>query len=277
LAKIQRFFRQGSGWTGGGNVFIDRLERTWRVAATGFSFAVFFCGGALAAATLFPILGLLTAKHAERHMITRRAIHRLFRAYLSLLQGLKVLSVDFDGTQALRRIEGRVIVANHPTLLDVVILMALMPRVQCIVKHELWSSRYLGGVMRHAGYIRNDLEPDELLMACRKAMQDGSNLIIFPEGTRSRPDEPMRFQRGAANIALATGANIQTVFIKCFPLFLTKSDHWWRVPASTPRFSVTVGDVIDIGQVADGLSRALAARAVMSRVEAYYAGMLSHG
>jgi 1-acyl-sn-glycerol-3-phosphate acyltransferase len=258
-------------------VFIDRIERTWRALATGFSFAVFFGGGALAALTLFPVLGWLTARHAERHMIIRKAIHRLFRAYLSLLQGLHVVELDFNGTQSLGRIEGQVIVANHPTLLDVVLLMALTPKVQCIVKHQLWSSRYLGGVMRHAGYIRNDLEPEAFLLACRQSMQDGSNLIIFPEGTRSRPDEPMRFQRGAANIALATGANIQTVFIKCSPLFLTKSDRWWRVPPRVPRFSVTVGDVIDTGKVSEGLSRPLAARAVMTRLEAYYAGMLSHG
>jgi 1-acyl-sn-glycerol-3-phosphate acyltransferase len=258
-------------------VSIDRLERLWRALATGFSFAVFFGGGALAALTLFPTLGLLTAGHADQHLVTRRAIHRLFRAYLALLQWLRVLELEFNGTRSLGRLEGCVIVANHPTLLDVVLLMALTPRVQCIVKHQLWSSRYLGGVVRHAGYIRNDLEPDEFLRACRTSMQDGCNLIIFPEGTRSLPGEPMRFQRGAANIALATGANIQTVFIRCSPLFLTKSDRWWRVPPSRPRFSVTVGNVLEIGRLTAGLSRPLAARAVMNELETYYAGMLSNG
>jgi 1-acyl-sn-glycerol-3-phosphate acyltransferase len=256
---------------------LERLERTWRALATGFSFALLFVGGAVAALTLFPVLGWLTAGKMDQHTVTRRAIHRLFRAYLRVLQCLRVLELDLNGAQSLRRIEGRVIVANHPTLLDVVLLMALTPRVQCIVKHQLWSSRYLGGVMRHAGYIRNDLEPDEILCACRAAIAAGSNLIIFPQGTRSHPDDPMRFHRGAANIALATGAAIQTVFIRCTPLFLTKSDRWWRVPSRRPRFSVTTGDVIDIERSFGDLSRPIAARAVIDKLESYYTGMLAHG
>src|SRR6185369_1723900 len=194
----------------------------------------------------------------------------LFRIYLRLLQGLRVLDLELTGAEELGRIKGRVIVANHPTLLDVVLLIALAPRVQCIVKHQLWSSRYLGGVGRHAGYIRNDLEPDELLRQCRTALAECSNLIIFPQGTRSRPEATMRFHRGAANIALATGASIHAVFIKCTPLYLTKSDRWWRVPNSRPCFSVTSGDVIDMASMAEGRSRPLAARAVMARLETYY-------
>lgn len=256
---------------------LDHLERSWRAVATGFAFALLFGGGAVAALTLFPLLGWLSAGKTDRRTVTRQAIRRLFRAYLNLLQGMRVLDLDLGRAESLGRVEGRVIVANHPTLLDVVLLIALAPRVQCIVKHQLWSSRYLGGVMRHAGYIRNDLEPDELLLACRNAIAEGSNLIIFPQGTRSHPNDPMRFHRGAANIALATGAAIQTVFIECSPLFLTKSDRWWRVPSCRPRFSVTVGDVIDIAKLVDGLSRPIAARTVITKLETYYSGMLAHG
>lgn len=194
-----------------------------------------------------------------------------------MLKMLGVLEIDISGTNALRQIKGHVVVANHPTLLDVVILMALIPRVQCIVKHQLWTSRYLGGVVRHAGYIRNDLLPDELLSACAAAMREGANLIIFPEGTRSSPHEPFRFHRGVANIALLAGADIQTVAIKCAPLFLTKNDKWWRVPSRRPLFSVTVGDILSIRHIGEGLSRPLAARAVVRRLETYYAGILSGG
>jgi 1-acyl-sn-glycerol-3-phosphate acyltransferase len=253
------------------------IEKLWRMLATGFSFAVFFGGGALAAATLFPLLGCISSDPAVRHRRARSAIHRLFQGYLHLLKLLRVLELDITGSTVLTHVEGRVIVANHPTLLDVVLLMALIPRVQCIVKHQLWTSRYLGGVMRHAGYIRNDLGADELLFACKDAMQDGCNLIVFPEGTRTQPNQPVHFQRGFANIALLTGADIQTVAIKCNPLFLTKSDKWWRIPAHRPRFSVTTGDLLDIGKISEGLSRPLAARAVVRRLEAYYAGILSNG
>jgi len=258
-------------------VLIERIDRAWRVLATGFSFAVFFGGGALAALTLFPLLGLITADPAKRHERTRQVIRRLFQSYLHMLKLLGVLEIDISGTNALKHIKGHVVVANHLTLLDVVLLMALIPRVQCIVKHQLWTSRYLGGVVRHAGYIRNDLLPDELLSACKAAMREGANLIIFPQGTRSLPSEPFRFHRGVANIALLAGADIQTVAITCTPLFLAKSDKWWRVPSRRPLFSVTVGDIMSIRHISEGLPRPLAARAVVRRLETYYAGILSRG
>ena len=258
-------------------MLIDRIDKTWRALATGFSFAVFFGGGALAAATLFPLLGLLTPDPAKRHKRTRRAIRRLFQCYLGMLKLLRVLEIDLSGADALKQIEGHVVVANHPTLLDVVLLMALIPQVQCIVKHQLWNNRYLGGVVRHAGYIRNDLEPDALLSACQSAMREGANLIIFPQGTRSLPGEPFHFHRGVANIALLSGADIQTVAIRCTPLYLTKSDKWWRVPSRRPHFSVTVGDILSIRNIGEGLSRPLAARAVVKRLETYYTGILSSG
>jgi 1-acyl-sn-glycerol-3-phosphate acyltransferase len=258
-------------------VLTNRIGKAWRALATGFSFAVFFGGGALAALTIFPLLGLLTSDPSKRHRRTRQVIRRLFQSYLLMLKMLRVLEIDISGTNALRSIKGHVVVANHPTLLDVVLLMALIPRVQCIVKHQLWTSRYLGGVVRQAGFIRNDLLPDELLSACRTAMHEGANLIIFPQGTRSSPSEPFRFHRGVANIALQAGADIQTVAIKCVPLFLTKSDKWWRVPSCRPHFSVTVGDILSIRNITEGLSRPLAARAVVRRLETYYAGILSGG
>jgi 1-acyl-sn-glycerol-3-phosphate acyltransferase len=258
-------------------VLIERIGKTWRALATGFSFAVFFGGGALAALTLFPLLGLLTPDPEKRHRRTRQVIRRLFQCYLGMLKLLRVLEIDVSGTDALKRIEGHVVVANHPTLLDVVLLMALIPQVQCIVKHQLWNNRYLGGVVRHAGYIRNDLEPDALLSACQSAMREGANLIIFPQGTRSLPGEPFHFHRGVANIALLSGADIQTVAIRCTPLYLTKSDKWWRVPSRRPHFSVTVGDILSIRKISEGLSRPLAARAVVKRLETYYTGILSSG
>jgi 1-acyl-sn-glycerol-3-phosphate acyltransferase len=149
--------------------------------------------------------------------------------------------------------------------------------VQCIVKHELWQSRYLGGVVRQAGYIRNDLPPEELLEACRAAIAAGCNLMIFPEGTRTRPEEPVRFHRGFANIALLTGADIQTVSIRCNPMFLMKGQPWWQIPPTRPKFIIRIGTSLDIKEASRDIARPLAARAVVRGLEEYYAGMCSNG
>jgi 1-acyl-sn-glycerol-3-phosphate acyltransferase len=252
-------------------------ERAWRLPATGFAFAVFFLGGALAALTVFPMIGLLARDTPTRHDMTRGMIRRMFRVFIAMLRGLRILSVEVHGAKELGQVQGQLVVANHPTLLDVVLLMALVPRVQCIVKHELWQSPYLGGVMRQAGYIRNDLPSEALLEACRTAIAAGCNLMIFPEGTRSRPEEPVRFHRGFANIALLTGADIQTVSIRCNPMFLMKGQPWWQIPPTPPKFTVRIGTSLDIKEASRDIARPLAARAVVRGLEKYYAGMCLNG
>lgn len=253
------------------------LNRAWRLLTTGFSFATFFGGGAVVAFTVFPLIGALSATRSTRTGNTRYAIHRMFRVFVAMLEVFGILTVDRNGAEVLAELSGRLIIANHPTLLDVVLLMSLAPQVQCIVKHELWRSRYLGGVVRQAGYIRNDLEPEALIAACKEAMSDGSNLIIFPEGTRTRPGVPMHFHRGFANIALLSGAEIQTVAITCKPVFLTKGEAWWQVPSQPPRFRLTLGQRLDAKELLRYQSRPLAARALVRRLEAYYTGLLSNG
>jgi 1-acyl-sn-glycerol-3-phosphate acyltransferase len=250
------------------------LDRGWRLVATGFAFAVFFGGGGVAALTILPLAVLFTSAPVLRERRTRYLIHRIFNIYLGMIRALRVIAVTVEDARKFENIEGQLIIANHPTLLDVILLMALVPRVQCIVKHELWESRYLGGVVRRAGYIRNDTPPEQLLLACKQAIAAGSNLLIFPEGTRTRPGAPVRFHRGFANIALLTGTPIQTVSIRCDPVFLTKGEPWYQIPTHRPHFHVALGEHLDTQKLFQYERRPLAARQLVRRLEAYYAGLL---
>jgi 1-acyl-sn-glycerol-3-phosphate acyltransferase len=258
-------------------VLLNFLDRGWRLAGTGLAFALIFGGGAIGAITILPLIAALRLTGRGGSREAQHAIHWYFRFYIWLLQCLGVIAVEVQGQEKLAQLQGRLVVANHPTLLDVVLLMALMPRAQCIVKHELWNSRYLGGVVRVAGYIPNNLEPEALLQACRNSIDLGDNLIIFPEGTRTRPGERPHFQRGFANIALLTAAPIQLVTITCTPLTLTKGEPWWRIPPRRPHFLVQVGDNLDTEGLLQHQGRSLAARALVRHLETYYGERLATG
>jgi 1-acyl-sn-glycerol-3-phosphate acyltransferase len=258
-------------------VFIDRLNYAWRVLATGFSFACFFGGGLLLAVTVFPSIALVISDRGRRIRATQAVIHHTFRFFLAMLQVFGILTLTVSGDRAQNDGKGRLVIANHPTLLDVVILMALLPRVQCIVKSELWRHRYLGGVVRWAGYIRNDLEPERLIAACKEAVEEGRSLIIFPEGTRSRPGEPLQFRRGFANIALLAGVETQLVVIDCRPVMLCKGDPWWKIPPHRSAFLVTFGERIKPIVIQPDQYRSLAARELVRRLQGYYTEQLAHG
>ena len=89
----------------------------------------------------------------------------------------------------------------------------------------------------------------------------GGVLLIFPEGTRSTPGQPLQLQRGAANIAVRCRADLRLVHILCRPGTLTKQVPWYRIPPSRPHFQVSIREKIAIDPfVQDVASPAVAAR-----------------
>jgi 1-acyl-sn-glycerol-3-phosphate acyltransferase len=64
--------------------------------------------------------------------------------------------------------------------------------------------------------------------------------LLFPEGTRTRHDEPIDFRPGAATVAARAGVEILPVAIECRPLFLSKQLPWHYVPRQKPMFTIRV-------------------------------------
>ena len=130
---------------------------------------------------------------------------------METMRVLGILTYRVEGAERLRK-PGRLIVANHPTLIDVVLLVSQMPEVDCIVKRGLWRNPFLRWPVSWAGYLPNS-EGEQLIEACAATLRRGHSLLVFPEGTRTVPGKPLRMQRGAAHIALAADAEILPVTI----------------------------------------------------------------
>src|SRR5690625_4755627 len=103
-----------------------------------------------------------------------------------MMETLGLIRVRLHNLELLHNSGGCIVIANHPTLIDVVILLAHLPRANCVVKGELWRHRFIGGVMRGAGFISNE-RGDELLAGCQSALNNDEAILIFPEGSRTVP------------------------------------------------------------------------------------------
>ena len=134
---------------------LSRLGRYWRVLATGISFAAFGVGGLLLRVLVFPFLNLLVRSPERRIAWSREVIRLTFRAFVGLMRGLGVLRYQIEGLDKLNR-GGMLILANHPTLIDTIFLMAFVKRADCIVKSHLWNNPFTSGPVRAAGYISNE-------------------------------------------------------------------------------------------------------------------------
>lgn len=249
-----------------------RLDQAWRVIATGFSFLAFGVGGLLFGTLLVPFLLLAVRDARRRQQLARRLVQRLFALHVALMRMLGVMTCDVQGAHRLQR-DGLLVLANHPTLIDVVLLVALLPNADCVIKGAVARNPFMRGTVRAAGYLVNDGGP-ALVEAGIAALREGGSLVIFPEGTRSVPGQPLRLQRGAANIAVRGRVDITPVRIRCAPQTLGKGEKWYRVPPRRFHVTLEVGEDIPIGTFLDEVGMAgrdaLAARRVTDHLSRYF-------
>ena len=218
---------------------MDTLRSLWRVGVVAFCFALIGVCGPIFVITVYPVLRLASGGRAASARRVRAAIGWSFRVVVRILELGGVMRVEQRNLGLLAAWRGKpaLVLANHPCYLDILVLLALIPDALCVVKSYVWWNPFYGGVVRAAGYLSND-DPEKLVEACAEALRSGSPLIIFPEGTRTSPGEPLRFMRGAARIALASQAAIQPILLRCDPPAFTRDGHWYQQPPSGFRMTI---------------------------------------
>lgn len=250
----------------------------WRLLATGFAFSAFGLGGLLMAITIFPAMMIILRDRAKRRRYAQFVICRGFRLFTWILDVTGVAVAQTENIERLRSARGALIIANHPTLLDVVMILAQMDRCQCVVKHELFRNPFMAGVVRAAGFIRNNDDPENLISQARDHLATGACILIFPEGTRTPSRRKLgQLQRGVANIAIETQVDLIPVVVHCNHDTLKKGVPWYRIPPSKIRFRLVVDAPLSFGDIADPtLSRARQARLLTRIIKDYYLDRLTH-
>jgi len=143
--------------------------------------------------------------------MARKLNHFFFKLYVKIISFVGCIRVHVENKETLENIRSKVVIANHPSILDVVILFSLVPNADCIVKGDLVKNKFVSLIIRNL-YIPNNIPFDDQMEQAKKSMEEGNNLIIFPEGTRSKPGEPWEFKKGAARFALYSKNDVIPVF-----------------------------------------------------------------
>jgi 1-acyl-sn-glycerol-3-phosphate acyltransferase len=233
------------------------LERFLRVVATGFCFIVFGLSGLVVLCVVFPLLRLIYRDIGESRRHARNIINLIFRWFVRLMVGCGTFSYEIRNREKLNR-QGLLIVANHPTLIDVVLLISLVRNPNCVIKASLRTNIFTRGPVGSAGFVVNTDGP-QLVEDCIASVRSGDNLVIFPEGTRSLEHNgalnPLR--RGAANIALRGKLDLTPVVITVSEPVLGKGQRWYHAPRKKPHFVLDVQDDIPVSQGAGDAAEAV--------------------
>lgn len=241
-----------------------------RVLVVGFCYLVFGGFGAYLAYVVMPLSLRGVKGREERIAKAQDVMHRWTRWYFRLMQRMDVARPDYPITpELLARPGGVVVVANHPSLLDIVFIMGALPRITYVAKESWMSSPLMGRMLRTAGHIgapRGKTPADGAIALERmmEALRAGRALLVFPEGTRSPKHGLWPFHRGAFEAALRVGCPILPCVLEVDPPVLRKDQPWYDVAPRIIDYRMRVLEVIEPDQFpARG-------KALVERVEAIY-------
>jgi len=230
----------GEAVPGTGMSISGRIRQSGKILVSGILFSMLGVGGVLVSVLFIPLMKLWPGGSRARQMRARGLIHAFFKAFVWALQASGILRLEVEGLpENPEDLDGKLLLPNHPGYLDVVLIISLLGKASCIVKGPVYDSRFFGGLVREAGYVPNR-DPEDLIEAAAETLAVGNSLILFPEGTRTRLGAPLKFQRGAAHIALHSKAPIVPLMVTCDPPLLDKGAKWYDVPVETCRYRVRI-------------------------------------
>ncbi len=212
---------------GGGGSLWARLAQGADYARFTWGIAFFWLGSLIGSLAAGLLNLLLPARVGAR--LGQLLIMAGFRIFLSHMRFLGLFHCDLTELDRLREEGPLLLAANHPGLLDAVLVISRLPRVVCLTKAGLWGNPFLGGCIRLARYIRSD-SPLRLVREAKAAILRGEQILIFPEGTRTCAEPVNPFKGGIAVVARATGIPVQTVFLEGSSPYLAKGWPLFRKP-----------------------------------------------
>jgi 1-acyl-sn-glycerol-3-phosphate acyltransferase len=173
---------------------------------------------ALSSILLFPVallLWLVTLPFDRRRIL----LHRFTCFWASLYTWLNpAWPVTIVGREKLAGEPPAVLVANHLSFLDILVLFRTFTHFKWVSKVENFRIPCIGWNMTLNGYIplkRGDRESVvRMLEACERTLAAGSSIMMFPEGTRSPTGELRAFKPGAFELALRTQSPVQPIVIR---------------------------------------------------------------
>ena len=218
-------------------------------------------GWNLAAVLLYPVMSRDAGRRLGRDMISRG-----YAAFWSMAQASGMMQMDGSALDSLRDEEGLIVVANHPSMIDAMLLVAHLPLSACIMKASLMRNPLLGPGARLARYIRND-SAFGMIHCAVTDLRSGGQLVLFPEGTRTTQRPLNRFHASFAVIARRAQAPVQAVFIDTGSPYLGKGWPLWRLPPLPIRFTVRLGQRFDPPHEV---------KALVAEVESHFAAGVRH-
>ena len=220
---------------------LSRMPRWCRVAMTGWSFFMFGAATLMIGGLALPFMLLFRERFGDRREATYR-LNALMRTFAGFLRDTGLISYWSPVLPAGYEGRGALVIANHPSLIDVVLILSSIPGLSCVAKARWAESWLMGPLIGRTEYVPGPgmstdvgLEGEVAVVDRIEAkLRSGVPMVVFPEGTRSGVANLRKFGRGAVEAAIRAGVPILPLFIGLDERFLMKKQAFYDVPPQTP-------------------------------------------
>jgi 1-acyl-sn-glycerol-3-phosphate acyltransferase len=250
----------------------ERIAHALRALRAGLCFLYFGVGVWLVGNAILPSLRRTRWRGLAPEAVelrSQRVAHLFCRSFqFCITRVMRLVRVQWIGAEAL--LSGpHLVVANHPSLIDTPLFIALMPHADFIVSPDWLKSGVLRALIQGTGYLRAE-DGAAVIGQAVERLRAGRSVVVYPEGSRTPPEGLRAFQRGAAHMALRAGCDLLPVTISVAPRALMHGQGWLDFPRENPVFRFEVGEPIPPSFPGDGGGRALAARRLTGVLEEYF-------
>jgi 1-acyl-sn-glycerol-3-phosphate acyltransferase len=167
-----------------------------------------------------------------------------FRLFAWLLTATGAYKLDLSALDSLRDGPPVILAPNHPSLIDALLILTRHPNITCVMKAELMRNIFLGAGSRLARYIPSD-QPRDLIKGAVADLQQGSVLLLFPEGTRTTREPLTPLKAGIGLIAKHARVPVQVAIIETTSAYLGKGWPLFRRPVLPITYRIRLGRRFD--------------------------------
>jgi 1-acyl-sn-glycerol-3-phosphate acyltransferase len=218
------------------------IRQLFRILLAGLTFVGFGLGAVLLAWLVLPLLSLGPSQ-AKRRLRCQRAVRMTFVFFHDCMRWCGLVDFDPRCVPALASAAPMVIVANHPTLIDVTAILSVWSGVCVVAKRSWFRNPVIGPLLFLCGHIESGAQTPEgegnsVLDGGAQRLAEGHSVLLFPEGTRSPAEGLHRFRSGAFHLAYRAKVPVMPVLITAEPPGLKKHQAWHAIPTRTIRLRI---------------------------------------